>query len=78
MHNDWRDLIKPKAVEFDEKELTPTYGRFFAEPLERGYGIDRQWSAPYPVVLAARLCDYCGADEKRAARVFHHARRHDD
>jgi len=39
MHNDWRDLIKPKAVEFDEKELTPIYGRFFAEPLERGYGI---------------------------------------
>ncbi len=39
MHNDWRDLIKPKAVDFDEKELIPTYGRFFAEPLERGYGI---------------------------------------
>jgi len=39
MHTDWRDLIKPKAVEFDEKEVTPTYGRFFAEPLERGYGI---------------------------------------
>jgi DNA-directed RNA polymerase subunit alpha len=39
MHNDWRDLIKPKAVEFEEKELTPTYGRFFAEPLERGFGI---------------------------------------
>jgi len=39
MQNDWRDLIKPKGVEFEEKELTPTYGRFFAEPLERGYGI---------------------------------------
>jgi DNA-directed RNA polymerase subunit alpha len=39
MQNDWRDLIKPKIVEFDEKELTPMYGRFFAEPLERGYGI---------------------------------------
>jgi DNA-directed RNA polymerase subunit alpha len=38
MQNDWRDLIKPKAVEFEEKEQTPTYGRFFAEPLERGYG----------------------------------------
>ncbi len=38
MQNDWRDLIKPKTVEFDEKELTQTYGRFFAEPLERGYG----------------------------------------
>ena len=39
MQNDWRDLIKPKAVEFDEKEMSPSYGRFFAEPLERGYGI---------------------------------------
>jgi DNA-directed RNA polymerase subunit alpha len=39
MQNDWRDLIKPKAVEFDEKEVTANYGRFFAEPLERGYGI---------------------------------------
>src|SRR5438445_4821130 len=39
MHNDWRDLIKPKAVEFEEKEVTPQYGKFYAEPLERGYGI---------------------------------------
>ncbi len=39
MQNDWRDLIKPKAVEFEEKELTPSYGKFYAEPLERGYGI---------------------------------------
>jgi DNA-directed RNA polymerase subunit alpha len=38
MQNDWRDLIKPKTVEFEEKEQTPSYGRFFAEPLERGYG----------------------------------------
>ncbi|HYB89956.1 MAG TPA: DNA-directed RNA polymerase subunit alpha [Candidatus Binataceae bacterium] len=39
MQNDWRDLIKPKALAFEEKEVTPSYGRFFAEPLERGYGI---------------------------------------
>jgi DNA-directed RNA polymerase subunit alpha len=39
MQNDWRDLIKPKTVEFEEKELTPSYGKFYAEPLERGYGI---------------------------------------
>jgi DNA-directed RNA polymerase subunit alpha len=38
MQNDWRDLIKPKAVEFEEKEVTQTYGKFYAEPLERGYG----------------------------------------
>ncbi|MFZ0890292.1 MAG: DNA-directed RNA polymerase subunit alpha [Candidatus Binataceae bacterium] len=39
MQNDWRDLIKPKAIAFEDKEVTPAYGRFFAEPLERGYGI---------------------------------------
>src|SRR5499425_955670 len=39
MQNDWRDLIKPKTVDFEEKELTPLYGKFYAEPLERGYGI---------------------------------------
>ena len=39
MQKDWRNLIKPKAIEFDDKELTPTYGRFIAEPFERGYGI---------------------------------------
>ena len=39
MQKDWRNLIKPKAIEFDEKEVTPTYGRFLAEPFERGYGI---------------------------------------
>ena len=39
MQNDWRDLIKPKTVEFEEKDLTPLYGKFYAEPLERGYGI---------------------------------------
>ncbi len=39
MDNEERELIKPKRVEFDEREITATYGRFFAEPLERGYGI---------------------------------------
>jgi DNA-directed RNA polymerase alpha subunit len=34
----WRELIKPKRLEIDEKSLTPTYGKFFAEPFERGYG----------------------------------------
>ncbi len=35
----WRDLIRPTRLEVDEKSLTPTYGKFSAEPLERGYGI---------------------------------------
>jgi DNA-directed RNA polymerase subunit alpha len=35
---DWRELIKPKRLEVDEKSLTPTFGKFFGEPFERGYG----------------------------------------
>lgn len=34
----WRDLIKPRRMEVDQESLTPTYGKFIAEPLERGYG----------------------------------------
>jgi DNA-directed RNA polymerase subunit alpha len=35
----WRDLIKPKKLEAEEKNLTPTYGKFIGEPFERGFGI---------------------------------------
>ena len=28
MQDSWRDMIKPKALEVEEKTLTPTYGRF--------------------------------------------------
>jgi len=34
----WKSLTMPKRVEVDEGTLTPTYGKFTAEPLERGYG----------------------------------------
>src|SRR5215831_1948739 len=35
----WHDLMKPRRLEVDDKNLTPTYGKFFGEPFERGYGI---------------------------------------
>ena len=35
----WRELIKPKQLAADEDELTPTYGKYIAEPLERGFGV---------------------------------------
>src|SRR5262245_27224291 len=38
LQSNWRELIKPKRLEVDEKSLTPTYGKFFGEPFERGYG----------------------------------------
>lgn len=34
----WRDLIRPKLLEVDRETLTPTYGKFSCEPLERGFG----------------------------------------
>src|ERR1043166_1764081 len=36
--SNWRELIKPKRLQGDEKSLTPTYGKFYGEPFERGYG----------------------------------------
>ena len=35
----WRDLIRPKNVPFDQESLSDTYGKFVVEPLERGFGI---------------------------------------
>lgn len=32
------DLVFPKKIEFDADTLTETYGKFKAEPFERGYG----------------------------------------
>src|SRR6478736_5745828 len=34
----WRDLIRPKILEVDHGSLTPNYGKFSCEPLERGFG----------------------------------------
>lgn len=34
----WRSFEVPKKIECDESTLTNTYGKFIAEPFERGYG----------------------------------------
>ncbi|HXJ19293.1 MAG TPA: DNA-directed RNA polymerase subunit alpha, partial [Polyangia bacterium] len=34
----WRDLIRPRNLEVEPDSLTPTYGKFTCEPLERGFG----------------------------------------
>ena len=39
MYPVWKDLIKPKNVEMDDKTLSEIYGNFEIRPLERGYGL---------------------------------------
>ena len=34
----WKEFEMPKRLVLDEETATPTYGKFIAEPFERGYG----------------------------------------
>ncbi len=38
MYKNWRDLITPSRLQIDADSLTDSYGKFVAEPLERGFG----------------------------------------
>ena len=38
IQRNWRELIKPKKLTVDQASLDDTYGKFTAEPLERGFG----------------------------------------
>ncbi len=38
MHKNWRDLIRPKRLQVESDSYTDTYGKFIAEPFERGFG----------------------------------------
>jgi len=38
MYKNWRDLIKPKRLQIESDTLSVTYGKFHAEPFERGFG----------------------------------------
>jgi DNA-directed RNA polymerase subunit alpha len=39
LEKNWRDLIKPKALDVDKESLSHSYGKFVAKPLERGFGL---------------------------------------
>lgn len=38
MHVKWRGLELPSSVQLDHHTISPTYGKFVAEPFERGFG----------------------------------------
>ena len=39
MYKSWRELLKPKKLDIESNTLTDYYGKFTAEPLERGFAI---------------------------------------
>ncbi len=39
MQRNWKELIKPKKLDVERETLTQFYGKFYAEPFERGFGI---------------------------------------
>ena len=39
MSRNWRDLIRPKAIQIDAESSNDFSGKFTCEPLERGFGI---------------------------------------
>lgn len=39
MSKNWTNMIRPTALEVDNDELSSSYGKFVAKPLERGYGL---------------------------------------
>jgi DNA-directed RNA polymerase subunit alpha len=39
LEKNWRDLIRPKALDVDKETLSHAYGKFVAKPLERGFGL---------------------------------------
>ena len=36
-YRNWHELIKPEKIEVDRAKLTPSYGEFVCQPLERGF-----------------------------------------
>ena len=34
----WRGFQRPKRLEFERETLTDRFGRFYAQPFERGFG----------------------------------------
>ena len=54
----WRELIRPKGITVDE--ASATFGRFVAEPFERGFGITiGEFVATHSFIVTARRFGNC-------------------
>ena len=39
MYQNWSELIQPKFLQFEKETFSNSYGKFYAEPFERGFGV---------------------------------------
>ena len=68
LEKNWRDLIKPKALDVDKETLTPAYGKFVAKPLEARFRPDsRQFASPRAALFASGRSDHCSEDRRRCS-----------
>ena len=67
----WKGFQRPKRLDFERETLTDRFGRFYAQPFERGFGTTiGNAAAPRAAVVDRRRGDHRGADRRRAARVL--------
>ena len=66
MHIRWRGLELPGSVVPDQKTLTGTYGKFVAEPFERGFGTT-VGNSLRRVLLHGRLHPVSPAEEREVS-----------
>jgi DNA-directed RNA polymerase subunit alpha len=72
----WKGFQRPKRLEFERETLTDRFGRFYAQPFERGFGTTIG-NALRRVLLSSieGAAITAGEDRRRAARVLADPRR---
>ena len=69
IEKNWKEIIKPSKLEIVEDTYTDTYGRFNAQPLERGFGVTIGNSLRTDTaVLHLRLCHHWGEVRRKRRR----------
>jgi DNA-directed RNA polymerase subunit alpha len=69
-YRNWRQLIRPKKLEVEQETLTKSFGRFSAEPLERGFGTTLGNSLRRILLSSLRGSAIVGAEIEGALHEF--------
>ena len=71
------DLVKPTGLEPQQDSLTDSFGRFVAEPLERGYGVTLGNALRRVILSSLQGAAFTGVRiEGVIPRIFEHPGRH--